>query len=181
MTAGLNAQPRDCSVNVYVLTDVATPGASILLYGAKLKAVAMFREIGVNIRMRDGIPAGVPSDTCGAPIMVLLENANYYPGSAEALAYATPYKESGTRIHVFLDRVLLNRKPTLANALLAHVMVHEITHVLEQVKRHSEEGVMRAHWSHEDYRRMERNPHHFGGRTTTSIPGRSPYSGPSFR
>jgi hypothetical protein len=59
------------------------------------------------------------------------------------LAHAAPFREIGTCIHVFLDRVLLhlNREPAFSNALLAHVMVHGITHVLEQ---HSAEGVMKA-------------------------------------
>ena len=37
-------------------------------------------------------------------------------------------------------------------------MVHEITHVLERIKRHSEEGVMKARWSPQDYLHMDTDP-----------------------
>jgi hypothetical protein len=131
-----------------------------MLLDAKSKVIQMFREIGVNVRMRHGIPAHEPSDACGAPIVVQFEIATSYSGAAGALAYANPYKESGTCVHVLIDRVLLHRKnePFFTNALLAHVMVHEITHVLEGIDRHSTEGVMKAAWSSYDYERMKRHP-----------------------
>jgi hypothetical protein len=58
---------------------------------------------------------------------------------------------------VFIDRVLMNLSkhgvPALPNGLLCHVIVHEITHVLENIDRHSAEGIMKAHWSDRDYER----------------------------
>ena len=158
MAAGLRAQSQDCSVNVYVTTGLVMPSGMLL--DARLRAAAMFREIGVNVHMRTGRPARDPSHACGTPIMVEFKNAVGYRGNPNALAYATPYKESGTCIQVFIDRVLLHLKnePSLVNALLAHVMVHEITHVLEQIDRHSAEGVMKAVWSEHDYESMKRHP-----------------------
>ena len=79
----------------------------------------MFREIGVNLRMRMGLPSHDPSDTCGAPIVIQLEGTTRYPGPADALAYALPYQNAGTCIHVFLDRVLRGHEQKFANALLA--------------------------------------------------------------
>lgn len=38
--------------------------------------------------------------------------------------------------------------------VLAHVLAHEITHVLEVTDRHSKEGVMKAHWTGRDFRNM---------------------------
>jgi hypothetical protein len=40
--------------------------------------------------------------------------------------------------------------------LLAHVLVHEITHILQGVTRHSAEGVMKAQWTQEDLSSMLR-------------------------
>jgi hypothetical protein len=159
MAAGLRAQAQDCSVDVYILKHVPTP-AGRLLAASRLMTTQMFREIGVSLRMQDGYPPRDTSHACGAPIVIEFENADRIPSRPEAVAYATPYKESGTCIHIFLDRVLVNlsREPALANALLAHVLAHEITHVLEKSTRHSKEGVMKAHWSSQDYRRMERDP-----------------------
>ena len=42
--------------------------------------------------------------------------------------------------------------------LLAHVLAHEITHVLEGIDRHSESGVMRAHWSSDEMWDMASKP-----------------------
>jgi hypothetical protein len=38
--------------------------------------------------------------------------------------------------------------------LLAHVMVHEIAHILQGVYRHSDNGVMKAVWTGQDYSQM---------------------------
>jgi hypothetical protein len=38
--------------------------------------------------------------------------------------------------------------------LLGHVLVHEITHVLQEVPRHSESGMMKARWEGADFARM---------------------------
>ena len=42
--------------------------------------------------------------------------------------------------------------------MLAHVMVHEITHVIEGVCRHSKRGIMKAVWTDEDTRWMRARP-----------------------
>jgi hypothetical protein len=46
-------------------------------------------------------------------------------------------------------------KPGLAPALLAHVMVHEITHILQGIARHSADGIMKAYWTHSHYFDMQ--------------------------
>jgi len=55
---------------------------------------------------------------------------------------------------VFYDRITETVGAVTLPHLLAHVLVHEITHILEGVARHSETGVMKAHWTSEDYRKM---------------------------
>ena len=40
--------------------------------------------------------------------------------------------------------------------VLAHVMVHGTTHILEGLERHSDNGVMKAHWTNEDIASMAR-------------------------
>jgi hypothetical protein len=68
------------------------------------------------------------------------------------LAYALPYQ--GTYIEVFYDRVRGTVDEETRPHLLAHVLAHEITHILQGVARHSETGVMKAHWTSDDYRWM---------------------------
>jgi len=44
------------------------------------------------------------------------------------------------------------------STLLAHVMTHEITHLLQEVAWHSATGVMKAHWNLRDYSEMAWRP-----------------------
>lgn len=46
----------------------------------------------------------------------------------------------------------------LVHSLLGHVLAHEITHILQGIDRHSQEGVMKAHWTTEDIVQMARQP-----------------------
>ena len=73
----------------------------------------------------------------------------------QTMAYALPYRETGTTIHIFYDRVVQDHHE-LPGELLGHVMAHEIGHVLEGVARHSEGGLMKAHWSLKDYWEMKK-------------------------
>ena len=48
-------------------------------------------------------------------------------------------------------------QPNLEPVLLGHAMVHEMTHLLQGVNRHSATGVMKAHWDSGDYLEMKRH------------------------
>jgi hypothetical protein len=108
-------------------------------------ASGMFRKIGVTL-------VWVDSKSCpleGIRIAVAGNTpATLHPG---ALAYATPYE--GTHIRVFLDRIEATQ-PALVPHLLAHVLVHEIIHILEGCSRHSDHGLMKAHWDDVDRAQM---------------------------
>jgi hypothetical protein len=75
---------------------------------------------------------------------------SFMPGS---LAYVVP--NAGSHITVFLDRIEEMRAPS---NVLAHVMVHEITHLLQGVGRHSASGVMKEVWSARDFGWMRIKP-----------------------
>jgi len=123
-----------------------------VLMGVRPLASGMFASIGVRIdwRERGSCPAGV-----GAIQVRLSHNSTGVRDSrADALAFAQPYV--GT-IVIFLDRVQeLNRKG--GPSVMAHVLVHEITHVIEGIDRHSATGIMKAHWNDQDYFQMQRKP-----------------------
>ena len=77
-----------------------------------------------------------------------------HPG---AFAYALPYQ--GSHIVVLFDRIASSAiGPRQVSAVLAHVMAHEITHLLEGVSWHSETGVMKAHWDGHDLSQMGYKP-----------------------
>src|SRR5207302_776444 len=75
--------------------------------------------------------------------------ATLHPG---ALAWALPYE--GTQIRVFNDRIAQNHGPAEVPIVLAHVLAHEITHVLQGINRHSDQGVMKAEWERSDIAQM---------------------------
>jgi hypothetical protein len=94
---------------------------------------------------------------CGTEIRLRFTiNEKGHPG---ALAYALPYSGTGTSITVMWDRVrsLFGSEIRFGDALLAHVLVHEITHVLQGVAQHSTIGVMRPRWDGDDYLQMKRH------------------------
>jgi hypothetical protein len=64
------------------------------------------------------------------------------------LAHTSPYE--GTHIVIFYDCVRKVR-PKKFSVVLAHVMVHEVTHILQGICRHSASGVMKAQWDEEDF------------------------------
>jgi hypothetical protein len=69
-----------------------------------------------------------------------------------ALGYAMPYRR---HIIIFFDRI-----ETMQDAwtVLGHVMVHEITHIIQGVSRHSHTGLMKPHWSSRDLTEMRYKP-----------------------
>jgi hypothetical protein len=115
--------------------------------GTRGWASEMFASIGVRIDWHEwnSCPAGA--------ISVHLFYAPLNRQTPKNLGFAESHE--GTRIVVFLDRVE-NLNPTRGPRVLAHVLVHEITHILEGTGRHSATGIMKARWDREDYFAMLR-------------------------
>ena len=102
----------------------------------------MFATIGIRLDWRSGEPPGTSS---ARPIGI--EPTNLLPG---ALGCAMPYE--GIHIRVFYDRLQNDVAPR--SVLLAHVLVHEIAHILQGTDQHSNSGVMKAVWTHQDHVQM---------------------------
>jgi hypothetical protein len=145
---GKSEQKRQ--VTVYLSDSITVP--AIVKAQAKAIASDMFAGIGVAMHWKSGRPS--PSETEAIAIELVTDTPEtYQPG---AWAFALPYE--GVHIRIFWDRI---KADPLARQLLAHVMVHEITHILQGVAQHSAEGVMKARWSDQDRRAMARSPLHF--------------------
>jgi hypothetical protein len=142
---------RKTLLTVYVLQENVAP--SLVVMPARARAGKMFADIGISIQWRSGPPhASSPRN------FVIVEMADYtprdcYPG---ALAYAMPYDR--LHIKVFYDRVRGTVYSQTVPALLAHVFVHEITHVIQGFSRHSSVGIMKARWDVNDYLLMQSKP-----------------------
>jgi hypothetical protein len=118
---------------------------------AQVMASRMFAGIDVLLEWRG-------TRNCGEGDNMVIElristPRDYQPG---ALAEAFPYEK--THILVFYDRMQNSTEPAILSGLLAHVLVHEITHMLEGVSRHSNTGVMKAHWDCKDFVAMRSKP-----------------------
>ena len=143
------------NVTVYVNNDLNTGGA---LHQAKERARTMFAEAGVRIDWRIGRPSGAQPGREPVIVVSIAENtpASYLPA---ALAFAKVYE--GVHITVFWDRVERLSRFAPPTFVLAHVLVHEITHILQGIDRHSESGIMKSRWTPEDYCAMAIKPLRF--------------------
>jgi hypothetical protein len=108
----------------------------------------IFAGAGVKLSWRPGFK-GCPRQG----ILITMMNQTPPAMHPRALAYATPYE--GTHIWIFYDRVAQSGR-SLLPFLLTNVIVHEVAHVLQGTVRHSEQGIMKAHWSQDDFNSMLR-------------------------
>jgi hypothetical protein len=119
------------------------------------------KKIASSMRTVSEIFAGIGMDLEWHPLnpcSSFLQPIKISPGSdsflhsADVLAYALPFE--GEHIFLFYSRVGALGQSRAAGNLLAYVMAHEITHVLQGVKRHSNHGIMKAAWAPEDFKAM---------------------------
>jgi len=150
--AGAAAAAENCTVQVR-MSNTAT-AAPLVLFQAKSTAAAMFAHIGVKLEFT----SSARPLACGKPIEIRFEAGTRAAERPDSLAYAMPYLEGGASIHVFVERVAAMVPANRAGVVLGHVLAHEITHVLQGASRHSEDGVMKAHWDSGDFRAMESRP-----------------------
>lgn len=117
--------------------------SGVQLSAARITASDLFARIGIRLiwRVTTHCPAGA--------IQIRFSTATPENLNRGALAYALPYE--GTHIVIILDRVMRIPPKDRMQIFLAYVMAHEITHVLQAVSRHSDTGLMKAHWDEADY------------------------------
>ena len=74
------------------------------------------------------------------------------PRRTLALAVALPFE--GIHIEIFYDRIRA-AEGFVPPDYLGHVLAHEITHILQSVARHSDSGLMKAHWDRPELVQMK--------------------------
>jgi len=114
---------------------------------AQMLASRIFDDVGVTIKWKKGLR------DCPAH-GILIDMSFHTPDDLRpgALAYALPLE--GTHIRVFYDRISGSRDKWQVGTVLGHVFVHEITHILQVVPRHSATGIMKAWWTPSDFAAM---------------------------
>jgi hypothetical protein len=122
----------------------------LLVDAAEKLASEMFAKIRVRLQWHE--PPVCPAGAADPVFLTLVTHTPeaHFPG---ALGVALPLE--GSHAWVFYDRVMQSHwGDQYVAALLAHVMAHEIAHVLQGTIRHSESGILKAHWSGTDCGRM---------------------------
>ncbi len=138
----LNGHARGGEFTVHVSMDSAAG-----TYAAKRIAASVFAQAGVRIVWRT---AEAP---IAGPFSLHIHMSESTPDELlpGALAVAYPYGGCTRSIAVFRDRIrLLSVRGEREPALLAYVLIHEITHVLQGIDRHSDAGIMKARWNEDD-------------------------------
>ena len=140
-----------------VCVNSSTYTAASALTRAKIITSRMFLTAGVALEWQSiGTAACRGSQQTQT---VILDFSTDTPPSEHfgAMAYALPYE--AVHIVVLFDRIQRSAGgPTQLSALLAHVMTHEITHLLQGISRHTATGVMKAHWDAKDVADMAQDP-----------------------
>lgn len=139
-----------------------------VLASAQALASRMFATAGVALEWH---LAGHAACQGPQPVRtIVLDFVRGAPASQnpEAMAYAKPYEA----IHAV---VLVDRLERVADGpgqmykFLAHMMTHEITHLLQGILRHSQTGVMKARWDANDLMQMAYTPLPFTAEDTDLI------------
>jgi hypothetical protein len=141
------------SVTVYVRAGIGDSSLAPICMQAQGVASGMFATAGVHINWRTGQPKAYDPER-----LILIEITSNTPETFRRGALAYAYVFEGVHIRILYDRLRNPDHPHATTMLLAHVVVHEITHVLEGVNRHSEEGVMKALWTADDLVKMRYEP-----------------------
>ena len=140
-------KPRNTklSVTVFVRDSIGDSGLTRNCMLARGVASGMFATAGVHINWRTGQPKAYE---LGRPILIDITSNTPEEFHRGVLAYALVFE--GDYIRVFYDRIKNPDGPHATTMLLAHVMVHEIAHILEGVDGHSEHGIMKSSWTPDD-------------------------------
>ena len=118
----------------------------------------MLVRAGIHIAWVDGKPkSGLVAPAPAVHVRFVRHSMDSH--SAGALAYATPFAGGVKTITVLCDRIRqVAGGPRREPSILAHVLAHELGHVLQGTNRHSQTGVMKASWSEQDYDAMAKEP-----------------------
>jgi hypothetical protein len=148
--AGAVAHGGETQQKLTVCLRLRTTDPHTLTPLAQELAAKMFANIGISLEWKTWEPA---CESSPPPIIIDVVSetpADLMPGG---LAYALPYE--GSHIKVFFDRIMRTEYPAF---VFAQVMVHEITHIVQGVCRHSDTGLMKARWNMHDRSEMRLRP-----------------------
>lgn len=158
----VQTRQSDGPPDVKVFLNVDEPSSARLAGRAVAIADSMFAAIGVRVEWATGRVELCSTPRHKQPVVIRLRivGSDQKNHPLDTVAYSLPFARGVKSITVMYDGLepTIQAWPQLGPSLLAHVMVHEITHVLQRTNAHAETGVMKAHWTQSDYVEMSRRP-----------------------
>ncbi len=147
IAVGKPAVRPPASLGPPVVVCMDRPAEPTMLYRAQLEASEILSLVSVSVDWGSGRACREPD-----AIHIHLNSQTSESMMPGALAFCRP--GSNTDIQILYDRVRATVAPDMEVHLLAYVLAHELTHMIEGETRHSETGVMKAHWTAHDYLAM---------------------------
>ena len=135
MTASARPASKSGFQSLVICTEDGNHGGVL---GAEAKASSLFLSAGVKLEWHGEVSFCQGNPDAMVVSLMTSTPKTFHPG---ALAYALPYE--GVHIEVFYDRIA-QADPDLQPSLMANVIVHEISHILQGIDRHSTGGIMKA-------------------------------------
>jgi hypothetical protein len=145
-----NDQGRWADVAIYVNEADSSFGWTRML------VTSMLGEAGVEVAW---LKRPRPSMEHGLIIRVLFDRADLTPNQF-VLARAYPFSGNPRIVTVFINRIRAISHAVRIDEykLLAHVLTHEVAHLLEGAEHHSESGIMKQYWTKADCNAMAVRP-----------------------
>lgn len=154
--ARLISSAEDSNKILFVAASVRSdPGMPPVLTLIRAEGIAsgIFAKTGVSIIWHTGLAAVNRGEK---PIWIDIDRDAPEAFHRGSLAYARPFEDA--HVTIFWDRLTHGTGSATETGLLAHVLAHEIMHILQRTGHHSREGIMKAYWTREDIVEMVWKP-----------------------
>jgi len=130
-----------------------------LLGPGRALASGIFEQIGVHLVWHYGELTTAKGTRKGEAQLVFAIRTLAHPlesATSDALASARIVGTCGTEICIYEDRLagFIADHPDWVKVAAAYVLAHELAHVMQGVARHSESGILKAHWTKDDFKAM---------------------------
>lgn len=128
--------------------------SALLLGSGTVVASGIYEKIGVHLNWRSGEPKAAMQGRTVYSIRTLAHAPETVTGGA--LASSELLASGGTEITIYKDRMarFLDNNQSLRSVAAGYVLAHELAHLMQGVARHSDAGILRAHWTPEEYKEM---------------------------
>ena len=167
-TSAMAAQPRESTSVVSIRVHDYAQTDPRHLQQAEREVSRIYERIGVRLDWRAALrPAELeasgkpwPLDVSMVTLVVLAPAMSArLNASADVAGYAPVSREKGGRVAFIFGgrtREIAQTGEVSPAKVLAGVMAHELAHLLNPRGAHSPDGVMRAHWTPAEFRRVNR-------------------------